>query len=174
MKKLNSFLMALLMLAVFACGGNMASEQQASGENAQAGDSNIAGQAANLDMAKVIEGYMKLKNALVSSDDATAMMEASKLASKLEGHPMKKMADDVKMAASLNDRRQQFSVLSEALYTLLKEKGGNSATLYKQYCPMAFDNKGASWLSDDEAIKNPYFGDEMLTCGEVKETLASK
>jgi Cu(I)/Ag(I) efflux system membrane fusion protein len=36
---------------------------------------------------------------------------------------------------------------------------------------MAFDNKGAYWLSDQAKIRNPYFGDKMLECGEVKDTL---
>ena len=38
---------------------------------------------------------------------------------------------------------------------------------YRQFCPMAFDFKGAFWLSDSEEILNPYFGEEMLTCGNV-------
>ena len=42
---------------------------------------------------------------------------------------------------------------------------------YRQFCPMALGNKGAYWLSDKKPIRNPYFGDAMLTCGETKETL---
>jgi Cu(I)/Ag(I) efflux system membrane fusion protein len=34
---------------------------------------------------------------------------------------------------------------------------------------MAFDNKGAYWLSETKEIRNPYFGDKMMTCGEVKK-----
>jgi len=41
--------------------------------------------------------------------------------------------------------------------------------LYRQYCPMAFQNKGAYWLSSEKKIMNPYFGDKMLHCGVVKE-----
>ena len=36
---------------------------------------------------------------------------------------------------------------------------------------MAFDNQGAYWLSNAKQIRNPYFGEKMLTCGEVKEKL---
>ena len=39
--------------------------------------------------------------------------------------------------------------------------------IYEVYCPM----KKASWLSADKAIKNPYYGSSMLTCGEVKSTI---
>jgi Cu(I)/Ag(I) efflux system membrane fusion protein len=34
---------------------------------------------------------------------------------------------------------------------------------------MAFDNKGGFWISKEPEIKNPYFGDIMLKCGEVKK-----
>ena len=43
--------------------------------------------------------------------------------------------------------------------------------LFIQYCPMAFGNQGATWLSAEGSVMNPYFGDEMLTCGVVRETL---
>jgi hypothetical protein len=31
--------------------------------------------------------------------------------------------------------------------------------------------KKAYWLSGDAAIKNPYFGSSMLTCGKVSTTI---
>ncbi|MBA4058359.1 MAG: hypothetical protein C0490_26815, partial [Marivirga sp.] len=43
--------------------------------------------------------------------------------------------------------------------------------LYLEYCPMANNNEGAYWLSNEKEIKNPYFGDKMLKCGSVKETI---
>ena len=33
---------------------------------------------------------------------------------------------------------------------------------------MALEDQGAYWLSEFKEIKNPYFGDAMLKCGEVK------
>jgi len=43
--------------------------------------------------------------------------------------------------------------------------------VYLQFCPMANGGKGASWLSKDEEIRNPYFGSRMLKCGRIKETI---
>jgi hypothetical protein len=57
---------------------------------------------------------------------------------------------------------------------LLKAFGANDRTLYYQHCPMANNDKGGNWISQTSEIKNPYFGDKMLKCGETKETLASK
>ena len=44
-------------------------------------------------------------------------------------------------------------------------------TLYVQKCPMANSNKGAIWISTEKEIKNPYYGDAMLTCGSVIEII---
>ena len=43
----------------------------------------------------------------------------------------------------------------------------SSTPVYVQYCPMA---KG-QWLSDEKEIKNPYYGNSMLTCGSVKSEI---
>ena len=43
--------------------------------------------------------------------------------------------------------------------------------MYKQFCPMAFEGKGGYWVSTSEDIKNPYYGDKMLTCGKVVEVI---
>jgi hypothetical protein len=59
--------------------------------------------------------------------------------------------------------------LSENLYAVTIKVKPDTATLYKQYCPMAFDDTGAWWISDDEEVVNPYFGEEMLHCGMVQK-----
>jgi len=48
-----------------------------------------------------------------------------------------------------------------------------AAPLYILHCPMAFDDRGASWLQQDQAVRNPYFGKAMLTCGDVTGTIPS-
>ncbi len=41
------------------------------------------------------------------------------------------------------------------------------------FCPMAFDSKGAEWIQQDGALKNPYYGQTMLRCGEFRATVLS-
>jgi hypothetical protein len=53
------------------------------------------------------------------------------------------------------------------MYTLAKAAKLSPQPVYEQYCPM----KNAYWLSSEASIKNPYYGNEMLSCGEVKDTL---
>ena len=43
--------------------------------------------------------------------------------------------------------------------------------LYIQYCPMANNDQGATWISSKEEIVNPYFGDLMLHCGNIEEII---
>ena len=53
----------------------------------------------------------------------------------------------------------------------LQAFGTDHHTYFVQYCPMAMDNEGADWLSTEEQIRNPYFGDKMMKCGSVKREL---
>jgi Cu(I)/Ag(I) efflux system membrane fusion protein len=134
---------------------------------------------------KTTEAYMALKDAFVKSDTAEVNRAADALAQavsqikadsavqeKWSGlQPMlARTASSVRGASKLNDKRAAFEDLSKIMYEAVTAFG-MSATVYKQYCPMAFDDKGAYWLSLNAEIRNPYFGDEMLECGEVQQVL---
>lgn len=70
--------------------------------------------------------------------------------------------------ASVDQLRQQLPAVTAALRSYLHAFGHNlGAPVYRIHCPMAFDNKGADWLSPDDRVLNPYFGNKMLRCGEV-------
>jgi Cu(I)/Ag(I) efflux system membrane fusion protein len=45
------------------------------------------------------------------------------------------------------------------------------APLQLAFCPMAFDSKGAEWIQEDGALRNPYYGQAMLRCGEFRATV---
>ncbi len=86
------------------------------------------------------------------------------------------IAAQCKIVAAINDKscehqRLAFGPLSGAMYGLIKNAGLKNAHIYHEYCPMAYNEKGASWLSDDAEIKNPYFGKKMIECGEVTDSL---
>ncbi|SDM73186.1 membrane fusion protein, Cu(I)/Ag(I) efflux system [Catalinimonas alkaloidigena] len=71
----------------------------------------------------------------------------------------------------LTAQRQQLDLFSETLYQSIKQFGIGEQTVYYQHCPMAREGKGGYWLSAQQAIQNPYFGQKMLTCGSTKEVL---
>ena len=70
-------------------------------------------------------------------------------------------------------QREHFDLLSQDILDLVTAMGSDRL-LYKTYCPMYNDKKGATWLSETSEIRNPYYGKEMLTCGEVKEEIKQK
>ncbi|MCU7694396.1 DUF3347 domain-containing protein [Haoranjiania flava] len=67
-------------------------------------------------------------------------------------------------------QREHLEMLSHDIYDIAKTFGAGK-TMYKIFCPMYNDNKGAFWLNDSKEVKNPYFGSEMLTCGEIQEEI---
>ena len=71
----------------------------------------------------------------------------------------------------INDIRMHFAKISGPMFTLCKKLELKNSGLYLQHCPMAFDDTGANWLSNYSEIKNPYYGDKMLECGEIEDSL---
>ena len=119
-----------------------------------------------------VEAYLKLKNALVATDADAAKTAATVLAGFAEGE-IKTAAETLAGSGDVETQRAHFKLISEQLYVSVKENGA-AQTLYKQHCPMAFEDTGAFWLSAEKEVNNPYFGDKMLHCGTVKEELAVK
>ncbi len=134
----------------------------------------------------VFDAYLPVKDALVESDIEEASQKADLLLdalnrvemTSLNGESHSEWMKDLSILTSatsgiideedLAKARQLLSPLSDQLFHTL-QKFEVPVTGYRQYCPMAFDFAGAFWLSDSEQILNPYFGDAMLTCGNVEE-----
>jgi hypothetical protein len=134
---------------------------------------------------KMLVNYYAVKNALITDDGKTANAQAGELVKTLASVPMKKMTEEQhKVFMDLSDKiktgaeqisknmevkkqRSYFNDLSNNVFALVKGLKANANPVYQQYCPMA---KGY-WLSDNSAVKNPYYGKSMLTCGKVTETL---
>ncbi len=139
-------------------------------------------------LKKIFDSYFAVKDALVKSDGEAASQYASKLVSAIKGVNMSKLsakehsvwmnlAKDLtvttKSIAESNNteaQRVSFIALSNNMYSLMKASKTETPVFY-QYCPMANNEKGANWLSKENAIKNPYYGSQMLNCGKTVETL---
>ncbi len=121
-----------------------------------------------------IDQYMILKDALVKSDAVMAKDAAKSLSSSMKAESMDiTLIEAANLIASLDDLKSQriaFKTITDGLITSLKANDSEDG-VFVQYCPMAFNNTGASWLSMSEEIRNPYFGDMMLKCGKVEEKL---
>ena len=77
----------------------------------------------------------------------------------------------IESSSQIDDQRAEFASYNDAFYQSIKMVGLKNNTAYYKYCPMARDSKGAYWFSNKEKIDNPYFGEAMLGCGEVKEVI---
>ncbi len=149
-------------------------------------------EAFNQSMNNVLNAYYNLKDAFVASDTVKINTEAVVLKNLLDSFKLDEVQQfDTLGFASINGRpgdvaaeisgmlgekelekkRESFEMVSNAFYDMVRVIKPTGATIYYQYCPMAFNDKGAYWLSSADSIMNPYFGKKMLTCGEVKETL---
>lgn len=128
----------------------------------------VAEQAAN----PTVAAYLVLKDALVETDAARAAKAAVNLAEASEGE-LKDKATQIANSTDVETQRATFEEVSKLIYAQMKAENSSGQTLYKQYCPMAFNDKGAFWLSSEKEIMNPYFGDKMLHCGKVEETLTA-
>lgn len=84
---------------------------------------------------------------------------------------LEKATEDVGSYQSIEALRSAFIGISNAMIALAHSFGSPDETIYLQHCPMADNDKGADWLSLQKEIRNPYFGDMMLKCGETKDTL---
>lgn len=137
----------------------------------------------------IVSGYLNLKNALANDNSQAAANAANEFLEALnkidkssltEGQKKvyadvaddaKEMAEHIsKSADKIDHQREHFDMLSQDMYDLVKAFG-TGQTLYRDFCPMYNDNKGAYWISETKEIKNPYLGKEMPTCGEVKEEI---
>ncbi|MBC9928748.1 DUF3347 domain-containing protein [Chitinophaga qingshengii] len=140
----------------------------------------------------VMQAYYQLSDALVKADSAAANTAAASLKGHMDSLPVNTLQMDsshlsiitgttgsisAELAGfegekDLEGKRSSFQMVSDMLFDLVKNTGLKGKTVYHQYCPMAFDDKGAYWLSDKPEILNPYFGNKMLHCGETKDTLS--
>ncbi|HBR13029.1 MAG TPA: mercury transporter [Chryseobacterium sp.] len=136
----------------------------------------------------VFDNYFSVKDALVKTDAGTSSAKAVELVKAIKAVEMTKLSNEEhtvwmkvmkeltanaeKIAASKDVAKQReiFALLSKNMYELAKVSK-QETPVYYQHCPMYNNGKGANWLSKEEAVKNPYYGSQMLNCGSVQETI---
>ncbi len=151
----------------------------------------------------LLTAYFSMKDAFVNADTNIAKMACTKLVALADTGRLAELKkdttgiyesaimqlNDVKLNAEsllkqtdLTEMRQDFRMIGESIYPLLKTIHYDGNTLYWQNCPMAFgEDKGANWISNTAEIINPYLGKNhpefkgtMLHCGEVKDSIKAK
>jgi len=195
MKKLVVYLPLLVLMA---CGGKD-KEANVDGTKAQPEAPAPLAKSANSDafnssFQQLLNSYYTLKDGLVKSTkaiDASVDPAANALVKSADSLKLTELKADESLVSvakdyiqsisadakglvgekDLENKRKSFQTISDNLYNLIRTVRFDRQVAYYQYCPMDFNNQGAYWLSKESEIRNPYFGDKMLDCGETKETL---
>ena len=137
------------------------------------------------DTASLLNSYYEIKNALINADAEAAAAKTGQFIKANNGYDLKTLpegkvnafiaiqknltgdAEHIKTTRDLNKQREYFAALSQHVYAIAQLVKLSGHPVYQQYCPM----KKMYWLSDETSIKNPYYGNAMLSCGKVTETI---
>lgn len=135
----------------------------------------------------LVDEYISMKNALAEDDFDSAKKHLAAFSEEVKNNDeMNHHEEHAKMhemhhgamvnavnaalaAPAIDSLRTLFKNISAELQTAVQNQG-HKTTLYVQYCPM----KDATWLSETEEIRNPYYGAAMLTCGRIEKILEAK
>jgi hypothetical protein len=129
-------------------------------------------------LSQLLNSYYQVKNALIEGNSNTAALQSEAFLKTANGisnrtisegsrNALVKDAGVISESKDISKQRAVFANFSMNMFALAKSLKLTAEPIYYQYCPM----KKAYWLSSDKAVKNPYYGSAMLTCGKVAETI---
>ena len=114
----------------------------------------------------LLDAYLPIQRALEKGDTPAAVTAAAALATAADTAGAAEIAALARSVAGtdLKAVRNAFAPLSAAMITHARAHVGGTTTIAEAFCPMA----PGGWLQTEGAIRNPYYGDEMLTCGSFR------
>jgi len=183
-----------LVFSLFLMACNSSDQSSSTTENAPVEKTSKHDPAFLNSFTQFLNNYYTLKDALVATDSAAAIAAVPNFLASADSlgdikisfdstgaiaataadyvQTVKTALNELQNAPNVEAIRKNFQAVSDAMYDLVRTVQYDGETVYHQYCPMAFNDQGAYWLSNVSDIKNPYFGKKMLSCGEVKDSLA--
>ena len=187
---MKKFLVYAAIIALAACKGSdqkAQAEQKPQGPLAKSANSEIF----NRSFAVMLDNYYTLKDNFVAEKQPEIDASAKTLLLSVDSLKLSELKGDTNIIATartytegiaaelkglvgekdLENKRKSFQMVGDQLYDLLRTVQYDRAVIYHQYCPMAFNDQGANWLSNTAEVKNPYIPKKMLTCGEVKDSI---
>jgi Cu(I)/Ag(I) efflux system membrane fusion protein len=140
-------------------------------------------------LKEVLNEYIVLKDAFVKEESNNIISQSEKIEALLSKVDMKLLENkkaqifwmslekqlrvrvsSILKTTAIKEQRNHFKQVSAFLIKALQVFGINEK-VFIAFCPMADGDKGAYWLSREEKVINPYFGNKMLICGEVKQVI---
>jgi len=138
-----------------------------------------AGPAVQRRVDAVVAAYLAVAQALAADQGdkvpalAKTLREAAEPPADAPGHAphlLGTVRDAADLGSELEEQRTRFRTLSETLVALVDAfppSAGVAPRLYVVHCPMV----PADWIQAGDQVKNPYYGESMLGCGEVARTI---
>jgi len=186
---MKRFVMYSLLIWIVACGSDEKAkiQEQPQGPLTKSANSD----AFNRSFGKLLEDYYSLKENFIAEKDLLITQYAKSLmvsADSLQLNELKADSNIVSTAKTyslgisselkgllgdkdITAKRKSFQIISDQLYDLIRTVQYDRAIVYHDYCPMAFNDQGANWLSNSPDIRNPYIPKKMPACGEVKDSI---
>lgn len=145
----------------------------------------------NRSFGKVMTDYYSLKDNFVAENDTAINQSAKSMIISVDSIQLDELKSDTNIVATARtytqgisaelkgllgekdreEKRKSFQMVGEQLYDLIRTVQYDQVIVYHDFCPMAFNDQGALWLSNSRDIKNPYIPKKMLTCGEIKDSI---
>lgn len=185
-------LFSALFVLVASCGENKDEQSADSPAIVQTLGPSAHSDSFNLAFGAMLDAYFQLKEQFIRENDTLVAARANDMihAISATSFQVKEISDSTVVSTALNytgsltaelngllkekgldEKRKSFQLVSEQLYDLIRTVRYDREVVYHQYCPMAFNDAGAFWLSNSSQIRNPYLPKTMLICGEVKDSL---
>lgn len=124
-------------------------------------------------LESALKQYVTIQAALASDSLKGVPEAASALATTAKENagklpaPLVAQAEAVEKATDIKAARAAFKPLSATLIAAASAAEEKTGHYYEAFCPMA----GAAWIQADKKVANPYYGANMLTCGEIRKEL---
>ncbi len=145
----------------------------------------------NVGFTKLMDAYYGLQTAFVKEDTVMVGSTSKMLQKAIDSLPTKELKGDTTLIQTAKDiavnisdevkgligekdlegKRKSFDMVSNNLAALIQTVRYDRSKVYKIHCPMAFNNRGADWLSNSSTVVNPYLPKQMPECGEVKDSI---
>jgi membrane fusion protein, copper/silver efflux system len=143
-----------------------------------------------VELGSLVQAQFALVRALADDDPDTARRSLTAIDEALHAVDAKQLVDsparrewnrlattmhdalgELGRAPGLEGQRRHFETFSDALTEAAQAFGiEGTGPVYRAVCPMVQGRDGY-WLQDEELISNPYYGEAMLSCGWVHETI---
>lgn len=148
-------------------------------------------EAFNKHFSNLLSSYYTLQAAFVKEDTVAVANAAHILQKAIDSLPTNDLKSDSSIVQTAKDitqniademkglvgekdlegKRKSFDMISNNIVALMQTVQYDREIVYKIHCPMAFNNRGADWLSNKSEVINPYLPKEMPDCGEVKDSI---